>query len=298
MSNTAELVPSVSIENLVNQRAAVIERINGAIDLIREASKIASAAHLGMPRIELSNTYSRYGGGLSLSSYHLRSGKTDGSTWDHEAAQDPDLQKAVRVGIDASAWQYLMHESGLRSLMDAAARKKWDAAIHEGDIPELNAANVRSTFTMLHDSRGEMFERGVIACFKALSWQYKTNLPQKFGKRIVMTYLRYSVTSGSRFGGPGSSLGSVHHDRCDRLDDLARVFSVLDGKPEPDHRQGWYGRLSACNKTDDPDAADDFMSVRSFRNGNCHVTFKRQDLVDQLNKIIAKHYPGALPAPK
>lgn len=290
--STAELVPSVSIENLVNQRAAVVERINAAVDLIREASKIASAAHLGMPRIELSNTYSRHGGGLSLSDYRLRNGQTDGSTWDHEAAQDPDLQKAVRVGIDASAWQYLMHESGLRTLMDADARKKWDTAIHDGDIPELNAANVRSTFTMLHDSRGEMFERGVIACFKALSWQYKTNLPQKFGKRIVMTFMRSSVSGG------GTSLGYVNHDRGNRLDDLSRVFSVLDGKPEPDHRQGWYGRLSAVNKTDDPDATDGFMSVRSFRNGNVHVTFQRQDLVDQLNRIIAKHYPGALPAPK
>lgn len=30
--STTELVPSVSIENLVNQRAAVIERVNAAID--------------------------------------------------------------------------------------------------------------------------------------------------------------------------------------------------------------------------------------------------------------------------
>jgi len=73
---------------------------------------------------------------------------------------------------------------------------------------------------------------------------------------------------------------------------------VLDDKPEPDHRRGWHGRLSACNRTDMPDAADDYLSVKSFRNGNGHVTFKRQDLVDKMNLIIAKHYPGALPAPK
>jgi len=28
------------------------------------------------------------------------------------------------------------------------------------------------------------------------------------------------------------------------------------------------------------------------------VTFKRLDLVEAMNRIIAKHYPGALPEPK
>ena len=35
-----------------------------------------------------------------------------------------------------------------------------------------------------------------------------------------------------------------------------------------------------------------------IKNGNAHVTFKRMDLVDTMNRIIAKHYPGALAAPK
>lgn len=252
-----------------------------------------------MPRIELSNTYSRSGSGYSLSEARLRSSSRAGLTWDNPAAPDQDLQKAVRVGIDASAWQYLMHESGLRTLMDADARKKWDAAVNEGDVPELTAANVRATFSMLHGSRGEMFERGVIACFKALAWNYKTNLPQKFGKRIVLTYLRSSISAGDKYGSGSGTLGYVSHNgNCDRLDDLARVLSVLDGKPEQDHRNGWYKRLSAATNVTDPDAADDYLIVRSFRNGNGHVTFKRLDLVEKMNLIIAKHYPGALPAPK
>ncbi|WP_079785703.1 DUF4942 domain-containing protein, partial [Salmonella enterica] len=27
-----------------------------------------------------------------------------------------------------------------------------------------------------------------------------------------------------------------------------------------------------------------------------HITFKRLDLVENMNDIVAKHYPGALPA--
>ena len=60
------------------------------------------------------------------------------------------------------------------------------------------------------------------------------------------------------------------------------------------HRQ----ELDACAKVADPDAADAYMSVRSYRNGSGHVKFKRPDLVDRMNLIVAKHFPGCLPAPK
>ena len=201
------------------------------------------------------------------------------------AANAADLERQLRLGIDTAAWQYLMHESGLRSLMDASAREKWDKAIAEGDIPELTEANVRATFKMLHDSRGEMFERGVVACFKALAWCYKTNLPQKFGKRIVVTYLN-------------SSYSRKH----DAIDDLLRVMHVLDGKPEPDHRGGFRSMLCAANLDGyimkAGQCENEYVCVRTFKNGNGHVTFKRLDLVETMNRIIAKHYPGALPEPK
>lgn len=294
--STTEIVPSVSVENLVNQRAAVIERITEAVLLIREAANIAGAAHLGMPRFTVCTGFGRGSGERQVADSFIHP-KRDGTTHEQEGKALAEISKVVRDAVDSGGWQYLMHESGLRSLMDADARTKWDAAISEGETPELTGPNVRSTFAMLHDSRGEMFERGVIACFKALSWQYKTNLPQKFGKRIVLTFLRGSVTAGKWGGGTGS-LGHVNYDRSSRLDDLSRVFHVLDGKPEPDHRQGWYERLTRVNKVGDPDAEDDYLSIKSYRNGNGHGTFKRPDLVEKMNQIIAKHYPGALPEPK
>ena len=274
----------------------MIERLDKAVSLIREAAEIAAAGHLGMPRLTIATGFGHGHGSGERTIADARVGtRRDGSAWEQEGADRGDVDRTVRLGVDAAAWQYLMHESGLRSLMDAKARADWDRSISEGDIPELTDANIRSTFSMLHDARADIFERGVVGCFKSLAWHYKTNLPQKFGARIVITYLRNS-TSGGKWG--ASSLGYVNHGRCDALDDLSRVMSVLDGKAEPDHRSGWYGRLVACDKVGDADAADAYMSVRSYRNGSGHVKFKRADLVDRMNQIIAKHYPGCLPAPK
>lgn len=271
-----DLVKSVSIANLVNQRTAVVEKIAAAVALIREASELAAAAHVGMPRIEVSTGYGNRG--HIVADAHVGA-RRDGSTWEYKAAED--VTKVIRLGVDCAAWQYLMHESGMRTLMDATARAKWDKSISDGEIPELTEPNIRSTFGMLHDSRGEIFERGVIACFKALAWCYKTNLPQKFGKRIVMTYL-----TGGYSG----------HEKCNQLDDLIRVLSILDGKPEPDHRQGVGSLIGYGTKVQRVE--NDWLIIKTFKNGNGHIEFKRLDLIDKMNLIIAKHYPGALPAPK
>lgn len=283
--STTELVPSVSVTNMVNQRAAMMQRLEQACGLIQEAAELAENANLGMPRMLVSREFARHGGECDIASARLKT-DSSGRTWDRARSPAEDLKKTLQLGIDCAAWQYLMSQSGLRSLMDAEARKKWDESVRAGEVPEFNEPNVRSTFGMLHDARGEMFERGVIACFKSLAWDYKTNLPQKFGKRIVMTYLT----------------GWHSYEKANQLDDLMRVLSILDGKPEPDHRNGISALLSAGGLGGyGPKAGqveNDYLSIRTFKNTNGHITFKRPDLVDRMNLIIAKHYPGALPAPK
>lgn len=282
---TVEIVPSVSVANLVNQRAAVLQRLSQAFDLIIEAAEIARQANIGMPDLTISTGYSYRNSGRRIAPAMLGT-TTAGAQYTRDADDRAELDQMARVGVDAAAWQYLMHQSGLRSVMDATARAKWDKSIMDGDIPELTEANIRATFGMLHDARGEMFERGVIACFKSLAWCYKTNLPQKFGKRIVVRNI-----AGAYYG----------DRRADELDDLQRVMAVLDGKPEADHRNGVRAALSRCGvRWGNPQGLceTDYLKIRCFKNGNGHVTFKRLDLVEKMNLIIAKHYPGALPAPK
>lgn len=269
-------VKSVSIDNMLSQRSAVLERITEATRLLLEANEIAKAAGLGFPTVCVTSGYSRQ------VEYRLTGNYREGD-------DGAGLISSAVSAIDAGGWQHLMNESGMRSLMDAKARGEWDQSIEKGKFPAFTRENVMSTFEELHGSRGDIFERGVIEVFRHLSWSYKTNRPFAFGKRIVVTYLRGSVT------GPGTSLGYVNSSHADYLDDLVRVLSVLDGKPEPDHRNGMYRAISAARTLADRDVDTEYLHVRCFRNGNGHVTFKRPDLTEKMNAILAKHYPGALP---
>lgn len=262
-----DLVKSVSVDNMANQREAVVSRVREALDLLADAQTIAAAAHIGFPRLVLDNSFA-YRSGTAITGF---SAKT------HDAMQE------IIKHVDADGWRYLLDESGLRSLMDATARATWNKAIAEGDFPELTAANIRATFAALHEARADMFERGVIACFRRLSWEYKTNLPALFGKRIIVQLK--------------GSWGHVNHRSADELDDLMRVFHVLDGKPEADHRNGIYALLSAAESRREAFAENEYLAMKWFKKGTGHITFKRLDLTEKMNRIIAKHYPDALPRP-
>lgn len=98
-----------------------------------------------------------------------------------------------------------------------------------------------------------------------------------------------------------TSYGSANMRQTDHLDDLLRVFHLCDGKPEADYRHASYSLISTALQASSvwPKLTEnDYVSIRLFKNQNGHVTFKRPDLVTRLNRILAKHYPDALPAPK
>jgi hypothetical protein len=270
---TAELVPSVSIENLLSRRDAMAERLRKVAALLFEVEELSRAtfgdADAAAPRLECRRVH----------------------------ASIPGSIETLVKRVDAVAWNHLMCESGLWTFMDRTARAQWQKDIDDLKVPELTPESIEETFKDLFAARQEMFERGVVECFRRLSWDYKTNKPCFFGKRIIVTYLVEShAYGGSRYvTGPS-------YNNCNYLDDLIRVMTVLDGKPEPDHRQGSYRAIGKVINFDsrhppwpDVELGGGMLKVRCFLNGNGHVTFLRPDLVEKLNAILAKHHPGALP---
>jgi hypothetical protein len=267
MSDTAgersDLIPSVSITAMLQRRAQLLAVLDASIQLFETGP--LTGYGMSLPDVE----------------YQLRGPNGRG------VAIKPANRDAVVKQIDAGGWQYLMSNTGLRSLMDAQARKDWDNKIFACDVPELTADNIEATFRALHDARNEIFERGVLLAYQQLSWEYKTNTPVKFGSKLILSYLcdwrgKWAFFSSSS---------------CDTLDDLSRVFHILDGQPEPDMREA--GANWILNQNDSQPGVDvlfPYFTLRYFKKGTAHLRFTRPDLVDALNDILAKHYPDALPA--
>lgn len=198
--------------------------------------------------------------------------------------------EAAKLRLRAAMWRKLIDESGMKTFMGSKQVEEWDDMVLEPkrfkELPEINLDNITATFEALHKDKGTMFNKSVVDVFRGLSWDYKTNIPHKFGKRIIVGYLYSTCKNSAR----------------DKINDLEKAFSVLDDKNVPDYRQGSgyvvYDTACKFGGTKAMLLEFDYFTVKTFKNGNGHITFTRPDLVDKLNKIIATAYPNSLPPKK
>ncbi len=161
---------------------------------------------------------------------------------------------------------------------------KADRLITERLVQALGLVDIR-----VHQNKDEVFERGVINVFRGLSWNYKTNSPCKFGSKIIVN----NLVRGDRWG-----LHLITGQQADRLADLERMLYLFSGKPIPDNRENIIIRLDDHIRSVQGKACyeDEMFNIRYFKKGSAHITFRKPELVDRLNDIIARHYSEMLPS--
>lgn len=269
LTDHSELILSTNIERTVSGRDAALVQIEQLIQQLDAVSRLTSEV-----------------GGGTAQDWAMKSGHRYDS-WLTEPSEK--AMPAITRNIDRSIWRDLMLKSGMMALMDAHARDQLHKTLEEGDLPAISEANILSTFKQLHLNKRDVFERGIINVFKGLSWDYKTNSPCSFGKKIIIN----NLVTHNRWG---FSLNWGW--RRDQLADLERMLFLLDGKPIPDNRGDITTRLMDHIR-DNPSKdvyEDNLFSIRYFQKGTGHITFKRCDLTEKMNDIVATHYPEMLAA--
>ena len=267
LTGHTDVICSTSIERIVTGRNAALTRVQS---LISELDDISILTH-------------DIGGGTAQ-----EWGMRDGHRYDCWFTEKTvKAMKAITRNIDRRIWRDLMSKSGMLSLMDAQARDEWHKSLEKDDIPAISEDNILSTFERLHQDKHAVFERGVINVFRGLSWDYKTNSPCKFGKKIIVD----GLVSFNRWG-----FSFTHGYRRDQLVDLERMMTLLDGKTLPDNRADIACRLSdhIGQQRTSTVYDDELFRIHYFQKGSAHIVFKRPELIERLNDIIARHYPGML----
>lgn len=269
LTDQSELICSTSIERIVTGRDAALKQIEQLIQQLDSISRLTSEI-----------------GGGTAQDWAMKSGHRYDS-WLIENTNK--ALPAITRNIDRNIWRDLMLKSGMMALMDAEAREQWRQNLEECDLPTISEANVLSTFEQLHLNKMDVFERGIINVFKGLSWDYKTNNPCSFGKKIIISNL-------VKYDKWGYNLNWGW--QRDRLADLERMLTILEGQSIPDSRADVIRRLDdhIHENRHSTHYEDKMFSIKYFQKGTAHINFNRPDLVDKLNDIIARHYPGMLAA--
>ena len=268
LTGHTDVICSTSIERIVTGRNAALKQIKEVIHQLANISALTESI-----------------GGKAAIDWAMHQNFRCGC-WLME--KEETAMKVITSNLNRSIWRDLMKKSGMIALMDAASRDEWERSLEQDNIPAITEENILSTFKQLHHSKDEVFERGIINVFRSLSWDYRSNSPCKFGKKIIVS----GLVKYDRWG-----FGLTHGKRRDQLADLDRMLNLLDGKPVPDNRHDLSVRLADhIGKQHSTVYEDEYLSIRYFQKGSGHITFKRPDLVEKMNDIVARHYPGMLAA--
>lgn len=270
-----ELLPRTTVTEVCSWRDAALSRMQEAAELLErgfqaavDAQRIAAHAH----------------GGAAFTLVDRRAQDHYRQLFvDFDGAKSLDV---YRQDLDARVWQNLMHLTGVIHMMDRTAKEQLDEDLCH-NVPEVTEDNVQHTFKRLFGDAKLIFQRGLARAFSDLDRRFKSHDGFKLGSRIVLRWVF-------------DSFGHLNHSsrQADTLADVQRVFAVLDGQKSPDSSallreiqqsrgHGWEARQSLTET--------EFFKVRTFKNGNTHLWFVRDDLVEKANQVLAEYYGEVLP---
>lgn len=184
----------------------------------------------------------------------------------------------ARKMVDRNIWTHLMDFMGLEPMMDRQARKEFQTELAENP-PEVTAETCFATISGLIQDSDLIFKRGLANAFSGLDRRFRSHDGFKIGARICLSY------AIREFGGMNDNTEAT-------IRDVERVFLVLDGKQQGLRSGGIAAALRDATgwKRLQCTVENEYFKIRSFKNGNVHLWFLRDDLLRRVNELLADYY--------
>jgi hypothetical protein len=272
------------------RRATVAELVmkrNKALDLYRSSHTALIAA---MEAGELAHEAHRaLVGGINSLNYHIH---TRGEVPEgvmltlpgKVSPLDEHMKYATRL-VDTDAWSYVVQVTDLERLMDKTAKEELRKSLVK-EPPEFSEENVIATLESVRRDADMIFKRGMAVSFSKLERRFRTHDGWKVGSRVILD--RVFDENG---------WWNYHRGHEDTMNDIERVFKVLDGKPFTvcDVNNALRTERGRGRGAHQSEIDTEYFKVRVFKNGNAHLWFKRDDLVSKVNKLIGEYYGNPIP---
>ncbi|MCP8473800.1 DUF4942 domain-containing protein [Pseudomonas triclosanedens] len=197
--------------------------------------------------------------------------------------------------LTATFWSRALSQTDLMDYMPQARRDEWHKSLNawrehgykrgenvELDLPEFTLDTLRATVQSLLARRSEFLAERVDGIFRGLSRSHVTNVPEGFGKRMIMSRVY------NEWGSTCSSSEGVIHD-------LRLVIAKFMGRDDPSR-----GSTSQLLKTARAargewiEADCGALRVRGYQVGTAHLEV-HPEMAYRLNMVLAALYPAAIP---
>jgi len=205
----------------------------------------------------------------------------------------------MRKNLLSSGWKAIYGRLNIDRIASAKDKKLFERTL--ADPPELTFDNAKATFGPYLENPRAHILRGLAETFADLDPAYKSHSKVKIGvkglpKRVIISsWGEYSGTYGK-----------------DKFRDIVNALAAYRGQPLMEweefnalaimHRAGGDGTLDGREVTETDrygkvtviKTLDRGMTVRRFGNGNAHVFFAPDTLMD-INRALAEFYGDVLP---
>lgn len=281
-----EIITPVQIAEICDGRDKAIALWLQAYDDFHETTTEAGRAMIGAAlalSIPEGGRYDR----CSFSHRFAQSG--DVEEWDNEhrrrikrTAREA-YREAITAEIDRRCWDGLHKRLGFDELLDRQGKEEFAESL-KGTPPEFTPENCTATFGHLWENRRELWLRGIANAFSALDRRFRPHDGFKIGGRMIIERALNEWGTWNAY------------EREMTLRDVERVFYELDEKAPPESWDGIGREIAAERRTRaTPFVVNgDYFRVRVFGNGNLHLWFERDDLLREVNKLLAEYYGEAI----
>ena len=198
-----------------------------------------------------------------------------------------EFMKDVQHLIDVHVWSHIIRLTDMESLMDHKEKEAMRSSL-QTDPPEVTVDNVYATLKRFMLDADMIWKRGLANTFSGLDRRFRSHNGWRLGSRIILSYAFNRDTGGWNY----------RRSQEDQLMDAERAFFILDGRTPP---KSWHGIVQAVDASRrgqwgprQSSVETEFFKVRTFKNGNCHLWFMREDLVEKANKVLADYYGEVL----
>jgi predicted RNA methylase len=201
-----------------------------------------------------------------------------------------DFMETARKLIDTDIWSHLIEYTSLERLMDKKAKDEFANQL-KVDPPEATEDNVRATMKQFFADSDTIWKRGIAEAFSNLDRRFRSHDGWKIGSRIILSRAF-------------DEWGHWNHHRShrDTFMDIERVFYILDGREPPAIYGGLIHEIDEARSKQterftarQTEVQSEFYTIRIFKNGNAHIWFRRDDLLEKVNKLLGEYYGEVIP---
>lgn len=200
-----------------------------------------------------------------------------------------ELEASIHKAMLTAGWESLIEGINMKALMTDSQFEQMRADNRKDPQPLTPDAVQQSLWTLVTEHHSIALQ-GLVGTFEALGHAFKSHSSWQFNRRSIIKDVCSAGWDG-RLSLQSNSSGTR------RLNDLERgLMFALNPELRATKRLTALDALREHLAGPEPYSVLElpYFSLKAFKNGNCHVSFDDERVLERINGLLSKHYGAVL----